>query len=381
MQVLRQVIIGGLALTLAGVVASHASAVEPLPTAGSEQTAVVHALITLAQGDPDALVALPGHLIDEAPAVVDPVDAALARRWTTLLPAAIARLPPARQTAVLTALDVRLAQAGPGALPWDYLPAPAATRAVAKAAAQAFDHGNFRAALAWEPSGDRAAAALSLLHTVLPLPALPQRGEGLWSSTMLQNIIMVAGDGWLFGLDPVGRVQWQRRCERQAQIVVGEDAALLVETAGAAVIAADGTARRLPPLPAFAKPWGVTAACAWFVAGTTAWRVTLSVPLAATTVDLIEPPLGPPVMQGDRAWWLTRKHLLTTESARIVDRLPHLLELSSNAILGRHPHGAVIRDHQSWWRVGSRAAAAALDQAESWLLAGDAATAKRFLDD
>lgn len=366
-------------LPTAASLLSVLAAAEPLPTAGSEQTLVVHALMALSRGDTAPLTALPAHLIDEAPAVVDPADDALARRWTTLLPAATVHLPAAQRTAVLTALDAWFAQAGHTARPWDYLPAPTAAEAVTQAAATAFDHGRLAEALALAADGPRADAARTLLATPLPPPALPVPGDGPLPTAAPARLL--AGDGWLFGLDPAGRVRWQRRCERQAQVVIGRDAALVVEAAGASVVAADGSARRLPPLPSFAKPWAVTATQAWFVAGSRIWRVALGPQLLSVTAgDLGTDPLGPPLLRGDDAWWLTRQALLTTHGIQITERLPHLLALSSRALLQAHPRGGIIRDGQRWWQIDDRITVPPLARGEALLLTGEWRTAATCAD-
>ena len=372
----RQLACWWLVATLAA--AAEGDAPSPLATAGSEHAAVVHALVAVARGDSQPLLALPGHLISEAPAIVDPQDAALARRWTTLLPQTIARLPPARQAPVLAALDDFYLQATAlGAVqPWDYLPAPTASRAVAQAAARAFDHGQLRLALSLVDDGAQAAAARDLLNQPLPRPALPTASRRQAAGpNLLQH-----GDGWLFGLDPAGRVRWQRRCERQAQVVIGDNTAVIVETAGAAVIDGDGQARPLPPLPSFAKPWAVSERCVWFVAGTRAWRVVLGATLLVTDLTLPAVPLGPPLLRGDDAWWLTRESLVMTHDAIIAERLPHLLHLSPLATVVAHAYGGEIHDGQETWFLAYRDLAPRLLQGEAWLLAGEPSTAMRFAD-
>jgi hypothetical protein len=339
---------------------------------------VVHALQALSRGDSQPLLALPGHALAEAPAITDPEDAALARRWTTLLPLTIARLPAARQAPVLAALDELYAQAQAGdqasVQPWDYLPAPSASRAVAQAAARAFDEGRLWLALSLLADGPRAQAARTLLDLPLPRPALPVASRRQAPTPRL----LQPGDGWLFGLDPAGRVRWQRRCQRQAQVVVGEQSAVIVETAGAAVIDGEGRARPLPPLPVFAKPWAITAQCVWFVAGTHAWRVVLGTPLAVTDLTLPAAPLGAPLLRGDDAWWLTREKLVMTHGTTITESLPHLLALSPYASLVAHPQGGEIRDGQDSWLVADRQAVPPLKQGEAWLLAGAPVQAATF---
>ena len=353
-------------------------AAEPLATAGSEHTAVVQALMALTRGDTAPLLRLPGHLLIEAPAITDPDDPALARRWTALLPNAVERLPVTQRAAVLAALDAHYAQSAADAktYPWDFLPAPAATEAVAHAAAMAFDHGQIRRALGLQSLGLRADAARALLRAPLPRAALPSA----IAPPARPSAALVSGDGWLFGLDPAGRVRWQRHCERQARVVLGDDAALLVETAGAAVIDDDGHTHPLPPLPSFAVPWAIADRVAWFVAGTRAWRVVRGATWEISELTLSAPPLGPPMLRGDDAWWLTRNELLLTHGVAVIDHLPHLLALSPLADMVAHPLGAVIRDGARTWLVADRDQASPINRGNSWLLAGDVVQARTFID-
>ena len=321
---------------------------------------------------------LPGHLLTDAPAITDPDDPTLARRWTALLPNAVGRLPVTQRAAVLAALDAHYAQnAGDSrAQPWDFLPAPAATDAVAHAAAVAFDHGQMRLALGLQSVGPRADAARALLQAPLPRPALPR----VIPPPTQAPASLVYRDGWLFGLDPAGRVRWQRHCERQAHVVLGDDAALLVETSGAAVINQDGHAHSLSPLPTLAVPWAISDHVAWFVAGTRAWRVVRSSTWDVSELTLSAPPLGPPVLRGDDAWWLTRTDLILTHGVAVIDRLPHLLVLSPLASIAVHPLGAVVRDGTQTWLVADRDQVPPLSRGNSWLLAGDVGKARTFID-
>ena len=367
-----------LGLGLGWMASLSGAAAEPLATAGTDHATAVHVLMALSRGDTEPLLTLPGHLLSDAPALVDPDDPALARRWTALLPSAVARLPVTQRDGVLASLDAHFAQnAGDAAAhPWDFLPAPAAELAVALAAAGAFDRGQTRFALSLQSHGQRADAARHLLQAPLPRPALPS----VIATFTPPPTALVHGNGWLFGLDLASRVRWQRHCERQAHVVLGDDAALVVETAGAAVIDGDGHAQALPPLPSFAVPAGITDQVAWFVAGTRAWRVVLSSTWDVTELTLSAPPLGPPVLRGEDAWWLTRNDLILTHGVTVVERLPHLLALSPLARIALHPRGAVIRDGAQTWLVADRDQVSPLIQGNSWLLAGDVVQARRFID-
>ena len=138
-----------LGLGLGWMASLSGAAAEPLATAGTDHATAVHVLMALSRGDTEPLLTLPGHLLSDAPALIDPDDPALARRWTALLPNAVARLPVAQRAGVLTSLDAHYAQNADDAAahPWDFLPAPAAEQAVARAAAVAFDRGQMRFAL------------------------------------------------------------------------------------------------------------------------------------------------------------------------------------------------------------------------------------------
>lgn len=308
-------------------------AVEPLPTAGEEHRAVVAALSALRRGDAGPLRDLPRGGPDGTPAILDPADPDLARRWTELVP-------PASR------------------------PGPAASLA------EAFDRGRLIDVLLIDPTGPRAAAARELLGLGsggLPPPALPVLGTGPLPSPLPARL--VHGDGWLFGLDPAGAVRWQRRVERLARTAIGDDGALVAETAGLAHVDLQGTRRPLPPLPGFTRPLATHGRWAWFHAGAEVWRLDLTTG-SASALTLAQPPLGPPLQRGEDAWWLTTTELVTTRAATIVERMPHLLRLSQAATIVRDPRGAVVRDGPRWWLVGDRSQAAAPARIEALLLAG-----------
>ncbi len=318
------------------------SAVEPLPTAGAEHQAVVAALSALRWGS-DALVrGLPRPGPDGVPAITDPADPDLARRWTELVPPALR----------------------PG-------PAPSV--------AESFDRGRLIDVLLIDPADPRAAIARSLLGLDadgLPQPSLPSSGNGRAPASMPPRL--VHGDGWLFGLDAAGAVRWQRRIERLARVAVGDDGALIAETAGLAHVDLQGLRRMLSPLPAFARPLATHGRWAWFHAGAEVWRLDLSSG-AATPLTLPQAPLGPPLQRGEDAWWLTATELITTRGGSIVERMPHLLHLSQAATVVRDPRGGVVRDGPRWWLIGDRAQAAAPARIEALLLAGHRAEAAALL--
>ncbi len=352
-----------------------------LPTAGADHHAVVTALIALGRGDIDPLTGLSPQLLSAAPAISEPQDPALDRRWPLLVPAALARLP-ATQRAVLAArLDERFRSAGPSAIPWDYLPASAAQAALNQLVSRLFDHGQLMPVLLLAPADPRAAAARQLLGLgdgTLADPALPVPRDG--APPTVPNGMLLRGDGWLFGLDPAGRVRWQRRTERLARIAVGLDGALVAETAGLAAIDLDGASRALPPLPPFARPLMIHGGVAWFSAGRTAWCLDVAHGSAEPQqLELPEAPLGPPLQRGDTAWWLTRSALLVSRHGVLTLRLPHLLALSTVATLERHPHGAVIRDGARWWLVTTHQEAPVLAQIEALLLSDRRAAATELL--
>ncbi len=348
----------GAGLTIGGGLA----AAEPLATAGTDHAQVTAALHALGAGDPGPVLGLPLHLLSEPPALTDPADPALARRWTELLGRALARLP--------ADAPARAAIAG-------RVPQPDA----AAAAARAFDRGRLIDVLLLAPEGVRGTAARALLGLgagTLPVPALPVPGMGIVPVPTPARLISIGG--WLLGLDPDGRVRWQRTLARSAQVVLGDDAAMVAQVDGAATIDLDGERHPLPPLPAFAKPLAIHGSVAWFGRGARLWRLTLANGVVAG-LTLPEPPQGPPLLRGDDAWWLGRTTLLQTHGVAVAGRLPHLLALSAAAALRAYPRGAVIVDGPRWWLVGPRREAPLRDLIEATLLAGDRAEAKRLLDD
>ena len=341
--------------------AGEADSLEPLPTSGADQRRVVSALIALGEGDPAPLLALPRHLLSEPPAIADAHDPELARRWTAVVPEALARLPAERRAAVAQALGLEHDRQ--------------------HQLANAFDRGRLIDVLVLGPGDPRATVARALLglgNETLPQPALPLPGVG--PIPFPSALRLAHGDGWLFGLDQDGGIRWQRHCERMARIAVGVDGALVAETSGLSAIDLDGAATRLPPLPSFARPLACHGAQAWFHAGSTAWRLLL--PAGTVTVlDLGEAPLGAPLLRGADAWWLTAKALIHTHDAVVVERLPHLLALSVAAALQDDPRGAVIRDGERWWLVGDRATATPAARIEATLLAGQRSAAQALLAD
>ena len=78
--------------------------VEPLREYSRE---VMPALMALSRGDASAFTALPAALFSAADGVPDLDDPALIRRWTSVLPAALARLSDSSRATALAALDQR----------------------------------------------------------------------------------------------------------------------------------------------------------------------------------------------------------------------------------------------------------------------------------
>ncbi len=349
--VLVSVWIGGL---------TEAAELTPLPTAGRDHQLVTVAVAALSHGDAGLLMALPGHLGHAAaPALADPLDPDLYRRWPAVIPTALARLPADR----LATVRPRLA------------PLLEHDRAVAAA----FDRGRLGEVLLLAPTDPRATAARELLGLdagSLAAPALPSSGTGTAPIALTGPLRL--GDGWLFAVTAETGILWQRRIERQAEVVIGLTSALVSQTSGLWRINLDGEAIPLPHLPAFARPLAVHGRWAWFAARTRLWRLDLDQGEIAT-LDLPEAPLGPPVLRGTNGWWLTRHALLTTDGTTITDRLPHLLALSPNATLAPLPGAALILDDPRWWRVGPRPEAPPATQVESLLMAGEITAATRLL--
>ena len=314
----------------------------PLPQSGAGHQAVLEALSALRRGDRSLLDQLPRTLYEEPPALADSQDPTLGRRWTELLGTA--------------------------------KPVPATT------VARAFDTGRLIDVLLLAPADARAAAARMLLgldaESAITVPALPVPRSGLWPTRPPARL--VHGDGWLFGLAADGAVRWQRPLDRQARVVCGLDGALVAQSDGLAWIGLDGERRPLQPLPHFARPLSTHGHVAWFHAGAQTWRLQLTTG-AVQPLLLPETPLGPPLMRGDGAWWLTPTSLITTVRATVQERLPHLLAVSQVALLETHPQGAIIRDGSRWWLVAPRSDVPAEEQAEAWLLAGQRERARTLL--
>ena len=316
--------------------------VTPLPQSGAGYQAVLEALSALRRGDRSLLDQLPRTVYEEPPALADLQDPTLGRRWTELLGEA--------------------------------KPVPAA------AVARAFDTGRLIDVLLLAPGDPRAAAARLLLGLeaggTVTVPALPVPRSG--PAPAMPPARLVHGDGWLFGLAADGAVRWQRQLDRQARVVCGLDGALVAQSDGLAWISLDGERRPLPPLPAFARPLAIHGRIAWFQAGAQTWRLDL---LTGGVQPLLLPeaPLGPPLLRGDSAWWLTPTSLITTIAATMHDRLPHLLAVSQVALLQAHPQGAIIRDGSRWWLIAPRPDVSAAEQAEAWLLAGQRERARTLL--
>ena len=331
----------GLALWSLAAVLSAAD-LAPLPQSGAGHQAVLEALSALRRGDRSLLDQLPRTLYEEPPALADSQDPALGRRWNEQL---------------------GLADAVP-----------------AEAVARAFDTGRLIDVLLLAPADPRAAAARAVLGldagSTVSVPALPEPRSGPLPA--MPPARLVHGDGWLFGLAADGAVRWQRQLDRQARVVCGLDGALVAQSDGLAWIGLDGERRPLPPLPHFARPLATHGQVAWFHAGVQAWRLNLTTG-AVQLLLLSETPLGPPLMRGDGAWWLTPTSLVTTIGATVHERLPHLLAVSQVALLQTHPQGGLIRDGSRWWLVAPRADAPAEAQAEAWLLAGQRERARALL--
>ena len=97
-----------LALALAVAALSEGTeAPRPLIADPVQQVAVYHALSALSRGDTTPLTALDAESFLADVGITDPTDVRLVRRWTALLPQALARLDPDERQPVLATLESR----------------------------------------------------------------------------------------------------------------------------------------------------------------------------------------------------------------------------------------------------------------------------------
>lgn len=353
--------------------------VRPLAMSGAGLEAVDHALIRLSRGDTSAVEALPIEAFLDPVARPDPLHAGLARRWTMALPAALARLDTGARAHALTRLDARyhiLADTRNGLersrLASAFLPAPAALKDLARAGDRAFDLGRFDdyLGMAWLLAAGghdlddtrRQEVALQLsglgthvdasLHLAPPGTPIPSAANGIVPQGHLAMRWRVV-PGWVLACDPFGRVVWQYRVDRLAQVTTGPGAVMVRDSSGLRALAEDGTVTVLPPLPGGAAVLTIAGGAAWFATGDRAWRLGLA-DKAIHALDLASPPLGAPIVRGPQSLWLTARELLLFDGDRLMHRFQHRLPAGKGwylAVDGERP--VVMTDDQRSWRLES----------------------------
>ncbi len=366
---------------LAGVLGAGEAAptVRPLAMSGAALEAVDHALIRLARGDTSAVEALPLSAFLDPVARPDPHHDGLARRWTTALPAALARLDATARAHALTRLDARyrtLAGNRSGSerarLASAFLPAPAAMNDLRRAGDRAFDLGRFADYLGMAyllaggaPGGDdtrRQEVALQLsglgpqvdvsLHLPSPGTPVPSAGSGVVPQGHLALRWLIV-PGWVLACDPFGEVVWQYRIDRLAQVTTGPGAVMVRDSSGLRALAENGTVTTLPPLPSGARVLTIAGGAAWFATGERAWRLVLA-DGAIQALALAAPPLGAPIVRGPQSLWLTARELLLFDGERLVHRFQHRLPAASGWCLGVDGERPVVMaDDQRVWRLES----------------------------
>ncbi|GDY12721.1 hypothetical protein LBMAG53_15990 [Planctomycetota bacterium] len=320
-----------------------ASEVAVLPVAGPQAAAAVAVLQALRRGDPAPLLALPPETLVGGAALPDPLQPDLYRQWARLLPAAAERHPPA-----LAAVEQALA----GCVPQ-------------RAADRAFDRGRFEDFLdqLWSGASDpRRAVALALAGWSgageLPEPGLPlaasrppvlSRDAAGWRITA----------HWLLRLGADGRIAWQIRRAPGERVLTGAGAAVLAGERSARIVDADGSLRRLPPLPAMSQailPVAVGGGGVWFnlQGSPVAWRSDLDTGEVLRLV-LPEPPLAAPLIHGLHAWWLGRTTMARSVGAAVAGIVDHGLPVDGGWRLTEDRSGISLGDGTSWWRVPSLA--------------------------
>ena len=355
------------------------SLLRPLAMSGAALEAVDHALIRLAQGDTNAVEALPLDAFLDPVARPDPHTPGLARRWTMALPAALARLDPLARGHALTRLDAQyrtLAATRSGLerarLASAFLPAPSAVADLASAVDRAFDLGRLddflgmalllagagervvderrnQVAVRLSGLGPQVDAALRLPPPGMPLPTTGRSDLPGGHLAIRWQLV----PGWVLACDPFAEVVWQYHVDRQAEITVGPGAVLVRDSTGLRALAEDGSVTTLPPLPAGATVLAIAGGCAWFATGERAWRLGLRDGVVQM-LALDAPPLGPPLVRGPQSLWLTARELLLFDQDHLAHRFQHGLPATTGWQLGADGERPVVRAGEGrQWRLES----------------------------
>ena len=355
-----------LALALAVAALSEGTeAPRPLIADPVQQVAVYHALSALSRGDTTPLTALDAESFLADVGITDPTDVRLVRRWTALLPQALARLDPDERQPVLATLESRwqivtqgLAANDPRtlALALAFLPAPSAQACIRLAADRAFDRGQFRAYRAWadfldEPQRRQVADQLGGFGPIIDSSlALPEPGPLV--ATASEPATPPAGiiiqwqqiPGWLLALDPLGTVRWQYQLGYGTEVTSGDGGAVLVDGEGVRFIDEHGVATALPPVPAQGRVLAVAGGAAWFQVAQRIHR--WSPDEGLTTIDLEAETRTAPLVRGDESLWLTAEHVMLVRGSVVQARYRHQLPVDARWKLAWDSHSPLVIDPQ-----------------------------------
>lgn len=314
------------------------------------------ALIALSRGEVETLEALPARLFTAAVPWPDERDSDCQRRWTQMLPSALARLDAAARARALAALD-RLWRAQVDGvedaelraqLAVHFLPAPAASAELRRAGNRAFDHGRFQRFLAIDrllvrgglavndhgrrgyalARGGRAVvvdADLALLPPGLPVAetaGVPSDPVGDDPGDDGLTVSWAVVPGWLTARDPWGAVLWQRSLGPRTLVHAGAGAALLRDGAGGRLIDEDGAVTALPPMPEAARVAAIAGGAVWFTVVAEVHRLGLA-DGRLRSWRLPGVPLGPPVVRGGDSLWLCANALATIDAQGGLTELRH----------------------------------------------------------
>ncbi len=354
-------------------------ATQPLPVHGFAAADAVHALVSIAAGDAEAVAALDPQLWHRGAAIPDHDNPDLALRWTRRIGEALARCAPERRAAVLAAIE-RAAQADLAAHPddparaRDFLPAPSAVAALRDDSARAFDHGDFTASLSSgrllgaAALGEQGAARLAEAQLLSGLDEridaaleLAPPGEPLAEPLVLPppgvantrglSVIWAVRPGWILA-QVGGGVAWQYRVDLDAEVVTGPGAALVRDRAGTRLIREDGSVSTLTPPPAGTRLLGVGGGAAWFASGTRGWRMPIHDGVAEALALGAEPPCAP-LVRGDASLWLLPDRLALFRRGALVASVRHHLAVGPAWRLAVMAHGApaVAAPDGGTWRI------------------------------
>ncbi len=370
-----------------GILAATLTGADPLPTQGTAATEATRILQALAGGDAKAFdTASPATLLA---AVADPRWPGRERRWTLVLPAALARLTPQQRTSVLARLDQLYRQATASGdasadrLAVDFLPAASALQELRRSRDRAFDRGGFadflclhRLITAADPTATddpRLAIASRLAGEspdADPALALPEPGPAEPVAGPPRTPAIPDGwmtvPGWLLAVDPWQRVLWQHRLERAESVVHGPGAAVVSGPLGWRAFGSDGRELALPTPPAGVRAWAVAAGSAWFGLGSRLYRMDL-ISGHVSRLRLAEPPLAPPIVRGRHSWWLTATTVVLVADDRISARFDHGLDARAGVTLIQDIAGNVFvanPDGRAWRIQGLASALAGKDAVE-----------------